>query len=401
MPLSAGPLPPGSSRPERRNPVLSLPRTLIRNVATRRRRGRPGNGFLGIIRQSPGNGTRRRPKARSARLHPDPPPGQQLPQTYRMLWREHSQCAGVSTNPPRPADTGGAGSPFRKPGPAPRRPRRNTPNDRTGRTAGRGRRRTPGTAVAAPPARILSRTPRHTAGRGPHARRPEGSPRPLPASGRTPAPAAVRPHPPVFLFRFHDGYGQSVRTARAGPSRRIPSDELRDTPRIFRVVVPVGHGVRRTGNHPPAPSRPAWPRRRIDHPCRHEVVRIAVDEEHRQLAFGHLPGAKPRGTTSRTSGRTTNWPCRAAGRRAARTAPELLAELVPDARITAVLHETLHIGSLRLPETIIVVAAPIEMPCTTIRVRPPKSPLATSIHRSTSRRSFHPMRMARPSLSPW
>ena len=56
-----------------------------------------------------------------------------------------------------------------------------------------------------------------------------------PVEGRTHVVRKVRrgllqrpaelPHPqqfgrirPVFLFRFHDGYGQSVRTARAGPS---------------------------------------------------------------------------------------------------------------------------------------------------------------------------------------
>ena len=47
---------------------------------------------------------------------------------------------------------------------------------------------------------------------------------------------------------------------------------------------------------------------------------------------------------------------------------------------------------------VIVVAAPMLMPCTTIQVSPPNTLLATSVHSPTSSLSLHPIRMCVPSL---
>ena len=100
-------------------------------------------------------------------------------------------------------------------------------------------------------------------------------------------------------------------------------------------------------------------------------------KEHRQLAFGHLPERRSlaeRPAVLQVAQPTGRVEQREGGQR--ELLPELLAELVPDARITAVLHETLHIGPLRLArDHHRRRGPPIEIPCTTIRVRPPKKPV--------------------------
>ena len=138
--------------------------------------------------------------------------------------------------------------------------------------------------------------------------------------------------------------------------------------------------------------------KRANHPGGDIIVGIAVDEEHRQAAFCDLRQRRglaeipPVFQVAQPAGRIQQRECRQPERRL-----QFLGELVPDARIAAIFDKAPDVEI----EAIIVVAAPIEMPCTTIRVSPPKIPSATSIQCSRSKRSSHPMRIARPSLCPW
>ena len=107
--------------------------------------------------------------------------------------------------------------------------------------------------------------------------------------------------------------------------------------------------MRRSRNHPQLLVAGLGPVKRIDHPRRHVIVGVAVDEQHRQPALLHL--LQRRSLAESPAVFQAAQPARRVEQRKGRK-PELLfklfRKLVPDARIAAILDETFHIGLLLL-----------------------------------------------------